>query len=92
MRNFTRVAAVMALATPAVLGFVGIADAQDKFKLGMAVGGNTCCEWMKAQGDVARAIAMCRDDFGYFGPITLSTDRQPAGSQTPAQSPLDDRS
>ena len=32
--------------------------------------------------DVARAIAMCRDDFGYFGPITLSTDRQPqnAGS------------
>ena len=31
--------------------------AQDKFKLGMAVGGNTCCEWMKAQGDVARALA-----------------------------------
>ena len=29
--------------------------------------------------DVARAIAMCRDDFGYFGPITLSTDRQPSG-------------
>jgi hypothetical protein len=27
--------------------------------------------------DVGRAIAMCRDDFGYFGPITLSTDRQP---------------
>ncbi len=23
----------------------------------MAVGGNTCCEWMKAQGDVARALA-----------------------------------
>lgn len=37
----------MALAAPAVLGFAGIADAQDKFKLGMAVGGNTCCEWMK---------------------------------------------
>ena len=31
--------------------------AQDKFKLGMAVGGNPCCEWMKAQGDVARALA-----------------------------------
>lgn len=30
--------------------------------------------------DVARAIAMCRDDFGYFGPITLSTDRQPSGA------------
>ena len=27
----------------------------------------------------AHAIAMCRDDFGYFGPITLSTDRQPSG-------------
>jgi len=27
--------------------------------------------------DVGRAIAMCRDDLGYFGPITLSTDRQP---------------
>ena len=24
----------------------------------MAVGGNTCCEWMKAQGDVARAIGI----------------------------------
>ena len=30
--------------------------------------------------DVARAIAMCRDDFAYFGPITLSTDRQPSGA------------
>lgn len=30
--------------------------------------------------DVGRAIAMCRDDFGYFGPITLSTDRQPSGA------------
>ncbi len=28
-----------------------------KFKVGMAVGGNTCCEWMKYQGDVARALA-----------------------------------
>ena len=36
--------------------------------------------------DVARAIAMCRDDFGYFGPITLSTDRQPTGAP-PAGSP-----
>ncbi|MCR5881213.1 hypothetical protein [Phenylobacterium sp. J367] len=33
--------------------------------------------------DVARAIAMCRDDFGYFGPITLSTDRQPDGAAEP---------
>lgn len=38
--------------------------------------------------DVARAIAMCRDDFGYFGPITLSTDRQPSGQveHTPSTS------
>jgi ABC-type sugar transport system substrate-binding protein len=31
-----------------------------KFKVGMAVGGNTCCEWMKYQGDVARALAQQR--------------------------------
>jgi ABC-type sugar transport system substrate-binding protein len=31
-----------------------------KLKVGMAVGGNTCCEWMKAQGDVARALAQQR--------------------------------
>lgn len=30
--------------------------------------------------DVARAIAMCRDDWGYFGPIILSTDKQPGGA------------
>ena len=32
-----------------------------KFKLGMAVGGHPCCEWMKLQGDVARAIAEKKD-------------------------------
>ena len=57
LRNTTRAFAMMALSVPAVLGLAGVAEAQDKFKLGMAVGGNTCCEWMKAQGDVARAIA-----------------------------------
>ena len=30
--------------------------------------------------DVARAIAMCRDDFGYPGPITLATYRQPTSA------------
>jgi len=30
------------------------------FKLGMAVGGDTCCDWMKAQGDVAAALAKQR--------------------------------
>ncbi|HHY50108.1 MAG TPA: sugar ABC transporter substrate-binding protein, partial [Alphaproteobacteria bacterium] len=39
------------------VGLTGAAAAQDTFKVGMAVGGNPCCEWMKAQGDVARALA-----------------------------------
>lgn len=34
----------------------------------------------KIYRDVALAIAACREDFGYFGPITLSTDRQPNGA------------
>lgn len=34
----------------------------------------------KVYRDVALAIACCRDDFGYFGPIVLSTDRQPEGA------------
>lgn len=81
MRNFTRVAAVMALATPAALGFVGIAEAQDKFKLGMTVGGNTCCEWMKAQGDVARAIAE-QNGWDY---VELSNNNDPATALKNAQ-------
>lgn len=81
MRNFTRAAAIMALATPAVLGFVGIADAQEKFKLGMAVGGNTCCEWMKAQGDVARAIAE-QNGWDY---VELSNNNDPATALKNAQ-------
>jgi ABC-type sugar transport system substrate-binding protein len=53
LRNYVRVAAIAAMS----MLVVGTGIAQDKFKLGMAVGGNTCCEWMKAQGDVARALA-----------------------------------
>ena len=34
----------------------------------------------KIYRDVGLAIAACRDDFGYFGPITLSTDKQPSGA------------
>ena len=34
----------------------------------------------KIYRDVGLAIATCRDDFGYFGPITLSTDKQPSGA------------
>ena len=81
MRTFTRAIAVMTLATPAVLGFVGIAEAQDKFKLGMAVGGNTCCEWMKAQGDVARAIAE-QNGWDY---VELSNNNDPATALKNAQ-------
>ena len=43
MRNSVRAFAVMALSVPAIIGIAGVAEAQDKFKLGMAVGGNTCC-------------------------------------------------
>ena len=34
----------------------------------------------KVYRDVSLAIACCREDFGYFGPITLSTDKQPDGA------------
>jgi hypothetical protein len=34
----------------------------------------------KIYRDVGLAIASCRDDFGYYGPITLSTDKQPQGA------------
>lgn len=60
LRNSTRSIAVMALATTAVLGLASVAGAQDKFKLGMAVGGEAASNWQKAQGDVARAIATQR--------------------------------
>ena len=57
MRTLLRAALVAAASLLLVLGLVGGTVAQEKFKLGMMVGGNTCCEWMKAQGDVARALA-----------------------------------
>jgi len=33
----------------------------------------------KIYRDVGLAITSCREDFGYYGPITLSTDKQPQG-------------
>jgi hypothetical protein len=33
----------------------------------------------KIYRDVSLAIACVRDDFGYYGPITLSTEKQPQG-------------
>ena len=51
----------LAVSTSIALGIAlasaGPVAAQEKFKVGMAVGGMECCEWMKAQGDVARALA-----------------------------------
>ena len=39
-------------------GFAGAsAGPAAAFKLGVAVGGQTCCDWQKAQGDVAEAMA-----------------------------------
>ncbi len=80
-RNITRVIGMMALSAPAVLGLAGVAEAQDKFKLGMAVGGNTCCEWMKAQGDVARALAE-KEGWDY---VELSNNNDPATALKNAQ-------
>ena len=57
LRSYLRIVAMLAALLIMSLGFAGSATAAGKFKLGMAVGGNTCCEWMKAQGDVARALA-----------------------------------
>lgn len=71
-------------ATASVLLILGLATgsiAQDKFKLGMMVGGNTCCEWMKAQGDVARALAE-KLDWDY---VELSNNNDPATALKNAQ-------
>jgi hypothetical protein len=58
LRLHLRIAAVTALSLPIfALGSTGPAFAQDKFKLGMAVGGEAASNWQKAQGDVARALA-----------------------------------
>lgn len=82
LRRSLRVIAMMTLTLVlAVAGFAGTAAAQDKFKLGMAVGGNTCCEWMKAQGDVARALA---EKMGWDY-VELSNNNDPATALKNAQ-------
>ena len=64
------------------LGWAGAAAAQDdQFTLGMTVGGNPCCEWMKAQGDVARALAEQRG----WGYTELSNNNDPAVALRNAQ-------
>ncbi|HZK98326.1 MAG TPA: hypothetical protein VFC47_00370 [Caulobacteraceae bacterium] len=43
----------------------------------------------KIYRDVGLAIACCRQDFGYFGPITLSTDKLPGGAAGQASKDAD---
>jgi len=81
MRSYLRAVAIVAALLVMVLGFAGTASAQGKFKLGMAVGGNTCCEWMKAQGDVARALA---EKMGWDY-VELSNNNDPAVALKNAQ-------
>jgi ABC-type sugar transport system substrate-binding protein len=82
MRNALRATAIAALAIPTFIVGASAALAQeDTFKVGMAVGGNTCCEWMKAQGDVARALAEQRG----WEYIELSNNNDPAVAVRNAQ-------
>jgi len=43
----------------------------------------------KSYKDVARAIATCREDFHYPGPITCVTDKVPGGPRGPAATAAD---
>lgn len=81
MRILIRAALAAAASMLLVLGLTAGTIAQDKFKLGMMVGGNTCCEWMKAQGDVARALA---EKLGWDY-IELSNNNDPATALKNAQ-------
>jgi ABC-type sugar transport system substrate-binding protein len=64
----------IALAALSLTVLTGTAAAQDKFKLGMAVGGEAASNWQKAQGDVARALAEQRG----WDYVELSNNLDPA--------------
>lgn len=81
MRNTVRLLALGAIPALSFLAAGTAAMAQDTFKVGMAVGGNTCCEWMKAQGDVARALAEHRG----WEYVELSNNNDPATALKNAQ-------
>ena len=81
MRNTVRLIALAAIPAAGFLAGHTAALAQDTFKVGMAVGGNTCCEWMKAQGDVARALAEQRG----WEYVELSNNNDPATAVKNAQ-------
>jgi ABC-type sugar transport system substrate-binding protein len=75
MDNITRRAAATLAPALLALALAGAsAGPAAAFKLGMAVGGNTCCDWMKAQGDVARALAKERG----WDYVELSNNNDPA--------------
>jgi len=81
MRTTLKAIAAATLAIPALAYVSGQASAQDTFTVGMVVGGNPCCEWMKAQGDVARALAEQRG----WGYVELSNNNDPAAAVRNAQ-------
>lgn len=82
MRTAFRAIATTALAVPTLaIGLTAAIAQDDMFKVGMAVGGNPCCEWMKAQGDVARALAEQRG----WEYIELSNNNDPAVAVRNAQ-------
>jgi ABC-type sugar transport system substrate-binding protein len=77
-----RVNSAIAVAVASLgLALGGAAQAADTFKVGMAVGGNPCCEWQKAQGDVARALAKQRG----WDYIELSNNNDPSAAVKNAQ-------
>lgn len=81
-RTIRAAAPAGAIAFGLVLGLGSPALAQDDtFTLGMMVGGNPCCEWMKSQGDVARALAEARG----WNYIELSNNNDPATALRNAQ-------
>jgi len=64
----------MGVAALSLTVLAGDAAAQNKFKLGMAVGGEAASNWQKAQGDVARALAEKRG----WDYVELSNNLDPA--------------
>jgi len=73
IREALAIVALAAIAVTSAPSASAVADTK-KFKVGMAVGGNTCCEWMKRQGEVARALAETRG----WDYVELSNENDPA--------------
>jgi ABC-type sugar transport system substrate-binding protein len=74
MKRMTYGFVAAAMSVSGLLAASGTTTAAEKFKLGMAVGGSTCCEWQKSQGEVARALATQRG----WDYVELSNNQDPA--------------